>query len=277
MNEQIEEILRGAYDLHVHAAPDGKQQRRMDALEVARCAYEAEMGGFVLKSHDYNTAPLTYALNQMYPGLSVFGAIALNRSVGGINPDAVQVAADLGAQVVWMPTFTADFWQRGRGGEGIRVADGDEGNLCDGVHEVLEIIAAADMTLASGHISPTEAIALFKAARAQGVQRMIATHPDGVATLEEQQKMIALGAYPEYTFLACMPSRARRTPQQFVETIRSLGVSNCIVTTDFGQWQNPPPAEGMRMAIAALLDAGMTSDEVTTLVKGNTAQLVGAG
>ncbi len=276
MNEQIEEILRGAYDLHVHAAPDGRQQRRMDALEVARCAYEAEMGGFVLKSHDYNTAPLTYALNQMYPGLSVFGAIALNRSVGGINPDAVQVAADLGAQVVWMPTFTADFWQRGRGGEGIRVAD-DDGNLCDGVHEVLEIIAAADMTLASGHISPAEAIALFKAARAQGVQRMIATHPDGVATLEEQQKMIALGAYPEYTFLACMPSRARRTPQQFVETIRSLGVSNCIVTTDFGQWQNPPPAEGMRMAIAALLDAGMTSDEVTTLVKGNTAQLVGAG
>ena len=276
MNEQIEEILCGAYDLHVHAAPDGKQQRRMDALEVARCAYEAEMGGFVLKSHDYNTAPLTYALNQMYPGLSVFGAIALNRSVGGINPDAVQVAADLGAQVVWMPTFTADFRQRGRDSEGIRVAD-DDGNLCDDVHEVLEIIAAADMTLASGHISPAEAIALFKAARAQGVQRMIATHPDGVATLEEQQKMIALGAYAEYTFLACMPSRARRTPQQFVEMIRSLGVGNCIVTTDFGQWQNPPPAEGMRMAIAALLDAGMTSDEVTTLVKGNTAQLVGAG
>ena len=276
MNEQIEEILRGAYDLHVHAAPDGKQQRRMDALEVARCAYEAEMGGFVLKSHDYNTAPLTYALNQMYPGLSVFGAIALNRSVGGINPDAVQVAVDLGAQVVWMPTFTADFRQRGRDSEGIRVAD-DDGNLCDGVHEVLEIIAAADMTLASGHISPAEAIALFKAARGQGVQRMIATHPDGVATLEEQQKMIALGAYAEYTFLACMPSRARRTQQQFVEMIRSLGVGNCIVTTDFGQWQNPPPAEGMRMAIAALLDAGMTSDEVTTLVKGNTAQLVGAG
>ena len=72
MNEQIEEVLRGSYDLHVHAAPDGSQERRMDALEVARYAYEAEMGGFVLKSHDYNTAPLTYALNQIYPGLNVF-------------------------------------------------------------------------------------------------------------------------------------------------------------------------------------------------------------
>ena len=273
MNEQIEEILRGSYDLHVHAAPDASQQRRMDALEVARCAYEAEMGGFVLQSHDYNTAPLTYALNQMYPGLNVFGSITLNSAVGGINPDAVQIAADLGAQVVWMPTHSADFLLQGQGREGIRVAD-DSGSLCRGVNEVLEIVAASDLTLASGHISPSEAIALFEQAKEMGVQRMIATHPDGVATLEEQRKMIALGAYPEYTFLACMPARARRTPQELVEIIRSLGVGNCIVTTDFGQWQNPPPAEGMRMAIAALLDAGMTSDEVTALVKGNTAQLV---
>ena len=274
MNEQVEEILRGAYDLHVHAAPDGRQQRRMDALEVARCAYEAEMGGFVLKSHDYNTAPLTYALNQMYPGLSVFGSITLNDSVGGINPDAVQVAADLGAQVVWMPTHSADFRQRQQGSKGIRVAD-DDGNLCRGVHEVLEIIAANEMTLASGHVSPMEAIALFAAGRAQGVQRMIATHPDSVATLEEQGRMVTLGAILEYTFLACMPSRAHMTTQQFAETIRSIGVGNCIVTTDFGQWQNPPPAEGMRMAIAALLDAGMSADEVTALVKLNPAQLLG--
>ena len=275
MNDRVEEILRGAYDLHVHAAPDGSRQRRMDAIEVARCAYEAEMGGFALKSHDYNTAPLTYALNQMYPGLRVFGAIALNRAVGGINPDAVQVAAELGAQVVWMPTFNADF-RLGEQGGGIRVAD-DDGNLCPGVHEALEVIAANDMTLASGHISPAEAIALFEAAAAQGVRRMVATHPDGVATMDEQRRMISLGAYPEYTFLACMPPHAIRTPQQFVETLRSLGVGNCVVTTDFGQWMNPPPAEGMRMAIAALLYAGMSADEVSVLVKRNPAQLLGVG
>ena len=274
MNEHVEEILRGSYDLHAHAAPDGSRQRRMDALEVARCAYEAEMGGFVLQAHDYNTAPLTYALNRMYPGLSVFGAITLNRSVGGINPDAVQVAADLGAQVVWMPTHSADFRLREQERSGILVAD-EDGKMCDGAHDVLEIIAANDMTLASGHISPAEAITLFAAARAQGVQRMVATHPDGFATLEEQRRMIALGAYMEYTFLACMPGQARRTPRQLAETIRKIGIANCIITTDFGQWQNPPPAEGMRMAIAALLDAGMTPDEVATLVKSNPAQLLG--
>ncbi len=282
MNSQIDEIMHGSYDLHVHAAPDGSAERRMDALEVARCAYEAEMGGFVLKSHDYNTAPLVYALNQMYPGLNVYSAIALNRAVGGINPDAVEVAAGLGVQVVWMPTFTAEFWMHNINGDaadgkarGIRVAN-DDGSLCEDVGEVLEIIAANDMTLASGHISPTEAIALFEAARAQSVQRMIATHPGGIATLEQQQQMIALGAYPEYTFLACMPARGQMSPAQLADTLRTLGTDNCIVTTDFGQWQNPPPAEGMRMAIAALLDAGMTTDEVTALVKRNTAALLGA-
>ena len=275
MNEQIEDILRGSYDLHVHAAPDGSRQRRMDALEVARCAYEAEMGGFVLKSHDYNTTPLTYALNQMYPGLRLFGAITLNRSVGGINPDAVQVAADLGAQVVWMPTHNAHFQMQQHGVKGIRVAN-DEGELCDGVHEVLEIIAAHDMTLASGHISPSEAITLFEHAKAQGVRRMISTCSDDAASLEEQRRMIAFGAYPEFTFLSCMPARGRTTPQQLVDRIRSLGADKCIVTSGFGQWQNPPPAEGMRMAIAALLDAGMTADEVTALVKVNAGELLGA-
>ena len=60
-----------------------------------------------------------------------------------------------------------------------------------------------------------------------------------------------------------------------METIPSLGVNGCIVTTDFGQWMNPPPAEGMRMAISALLDAGMKPEDVSKLVKENPMELVG--
>ena len=274
MNETIEEILKGSYDLHVHAAPDPAQERRLDALDVARHAYEAEMGGFVLKSHDYMTAPLAYALNRMYPGLTVAGAIALNRGVGGLNPDAVQVAADLGARVVWMPTFDADFYLQNQGrGPGIRLTD-DAKALRPEVLDILDIIAGHEMVLASGHVSPSEAIALFKEAKVRGVGRMIATHPAAVATIEEQMEMVSLGAYPEYTFLSCMPSRGRTSPEEMVAALRALGVEHCIVTTDFGQWMNPPPAEGMRMAIAALLDAGMTADEVATLVKGNPSRLL---
>ena len=106
---------------------------------------------------------------------------------------------------------------------------------------------------------------------------MIATHPHGVASQDEQREMISLGAYLEYTFLACMPSRGAMTPKELAETIQSLGVSSCIVTTDFGQWMNPPPAEGMRMAISALLDAGMTPEDVSKLVKENPIELLGVG
>lgn len=275
MNAEVEAILKGSYDLHVHAGPDAGQERRMDALDTARYAYEAQMGGFVLKSHEYLTAPLAYALGRMYPGLSVAGAITLNRPVGGLNPEAVQVAARLNARVVWMPTFSADFYVKGQGrGPGIRLTD-EASKLLPEVHDVLEVISQHDMVLASGHVSPAEAIALFKEAKARGVRRMIATHPWGVASMEQQRMMASLGAYPEYTFLACMPYRARMKVEEMVGALRELGVERCIVTTDFGQWVNPPPAEGMRMAIAALLQAGMSADEVETLVKRNPAHLLG--
>ena len=276
MNDTISEILTGSFDLHVHAGPD-TQERRLDALQTARHAYEAEMAGFVLKSHEYPTAPLAGALRQMYPGLDVAGAIALNRSVGGVNPDAVEVSARLGAKVVWMPTFDADAWRRGQGhGPGLRIAD-DSGALTPATRAVLEIVRARDMVLASGHVAPREALALFRAAREAGITRMIATHPAAVASIEQQREMANLGAYVEYTFLSCMPSRSQMTVEELVAALRRIGTDRCVLTTDFGQWMNPPAPEGMRMAIAALLDAGMDPADVSTLVKDNPLRLVGAG
>ena len=130
------------------------------------------------------------------------------------------------------------------------------------------------MALASGHVSPAEALTLFAAARDRGIQRMVATHPSGLATTEELREMVSLGAYAEFTFLSCMPSVNTTTPQKIASAARKLGVERCIVTTDFGQWMNPPPAEGMRMAIATLLEAGLKPEDISTLVKANPLQLV---
>ena len=277
MNDRIEAILKGSYDLHVHAGPDAAQERRLDAMDAAREAYAAEMAGFVLKSHEYPTAPLAAALNRMYPGLRIAGAVALNRSMGGLNPEAVSISAGLGAKVVWMPTFDADFWIRNQGqgrGPGLSLTD-EGGKLESEVMDIIDIVAERDMVLASGHVSPREAIALFAAAKERGVRRMLATHPGGIATEDEQREMHSLGAYLEYTFLACMPSRARYSVEELAATLRRLGVERCVVTTDFGQWMNPPAAEGMRMAIASLLGAGLADDEVARLVKTNPLELIG--
>ena len=275
LSSKVEGILRGSFDLHVHARPDPEGRLRMDALDTGRHAQEAEMAGFVLKSHYYPTAPVAEMLNRVYPGLRVAGSVTLNREVGGLNPDAVQAAADLGARIVWMPTLSADFWLAREGrGPGLRLLD-EAGGLLPPVLEILETVRRHDMALATGHVSPQESLTLLDAAKDLGVRRLIVTHPVGLASTEELRAMVALGARVELTFLSCMPSRNQNTPADLVSVVRTLGTDNCVVTTDFGQWMNPPPAEGMRMAIAELLNAGLGPDEVEALVKTNPLELVG--
>ena len=286
-NEQVQDILRGSFDLHVHAGPDAYQERRMDALDTARAAHEAEMAGFVLKAHQTSTAQLATTLSRVYPGLSVAGAIVLNREVGGLNADAVDAAANLGARMVWMPTYSAEFSfgklrqhphlpaeykDRVTAGPGIKLVAAD-GRLLPEVIDVLDVVKAHDMVIASGHVSPVESLALFKEANGVGIERLVATHPVGIATAEELRVMVELGAYVEHTFLSCMPGGGS-TPERLVASVRELGIGRCVVTTDFGQPANPPPAEGMRMAIATLMEAGLTAEEVATLVKDNPLRLV---
>ena len=44
----------------------------------------------------------------------VFGSIALNSMVGGLNPSAVDLALAMGAKVVWFPTISAPHHQTTR-------------------------------------------------------------------------------------------------------------------------------------------------------------------
>ena len=272
MKDEIESLLKRSIDLHVHAAPD-IPERRMDALETTRAAYEAGMGGFVLKSPNYLTSPLTYTLSQMYPGLEIYGSISLNSSVGGINPEAVATAAQLGTKVVWMPTISAEFYlSKTNSGKGLSILDKSE-KLTDDTIQVIDIAQANDMVLASGCISPLETMKLFEAAKDSGIKRMIVTHPEEL--FEDQVKdLTTLGVYMEYSFLSCMPLRAKISPVNLLAQILKAGIERCIVTTAFGQPANPPPSEGMRMAIATLLDSGMSPKNISLLVKDNPSGLL---
>ena len=275
LNSEVEEILRGSFDLHVHAGPDPTQERRLDILDTGRYAHEAEMAGFVLKSNHYPTAPLAHTLNRVYPGLAVAGSIVLNSRVGGLNADAVQSAADLNAQVVWISSSNADFHPTITGGTtGTRVLD-ESGELHSAIHPVFEIIRDHHMVLASDHISSSETISLFTAARTSGIERMVATHHAGIDSMSVLHELVSLGALVEHTFLSCMPSVNQTTPSEIASTVNELGAEHCLLTTDFGQWMNPPPAEGMRMAIATLLETGLAPEMISTLVKDNPLNLLG--
>ena len=72
MLDKLEELIRGAYDLHVHAGPD-IVPRRQDILDVARDALNAGMGGLVFKDHYTTTADRAWIDLEVVPGVNSFG------------------------------------------------------------------------------------------------------------------------------------------------------------------------------------------------------------
>ena len=273
-------LLEGAVDIHVHFAPDPRVERRGNAIEVARQARDMGMNGLVLKSHEYPTQPVAYTVNQIVSDIHLIGGVALDVEVGGLNPHAVECTANMGGRVVWMPTFSAqaDRLHKGLPG-GIYLLD-DEGDLLPEVHSILEIIKRHDMVLATGHISTKECMVLVAEARSQGINRVVVTHATTSAfwtgmTLEDMRTLASMGATIEHCLHVMMPLTHRVTPAYLVDAIRFIGTERCIVSSDFGQDFHPMPAEGMRMGIATLLQAGLDEVEVGMVVKDNPSRLLG--
>ncbi len=50
LRDDSRSLLRGAIDVHVHAAPDPYAERRMDARELVQAACEAGLAALVLKA-----------------------------------------------------------------------------------------------------------------------------------------------------------------------------------------------------------------------------------
>jgi hypothetical protein len=276
----VDRLMEGALDIHVHFAPDPRVERRCSAIDVAQQARDMGMRGLVLKSHEYPTQPVAYTASQAVPGITLIGGIALDVEVGGLNPMAVECTAKMGGRVVWMPTFSAraDRQHKGLSG-GIYLLD-DRGRLVPEAYAILELVKAHDMVLATGHISTQESMVLVAEARNLGINRVVVTHGTTMAfwsgmTLEDMKTLAGMGAYIEHCLHVMMPLTYRLTPRELVETITAIGTEHCIISSDFGQDYHPMPPEGMRMGIATLLRAGLEEVEVGMLVKDNPSRLLG--
>ena len=256
MNTIVQEIMKGSVDLHVKGSP-GISEDRMDVLEIARSAYELEIESFVYRSDSHPTAATSSIMQQMYPDLNIIGSIVLNEAVGGINPSAVEASIQHDAKVVWIPPSAAK-----------------EGILSENLLKTLEVIASHEMTLISELTSPSETITLFREAKKRGVSRMVAGNLFGFCSIDNQIAIADHGVYLEYKFLSCMPTVGKISAIEMTKAIEAVGVEKCIVTTGFGQWFNPLPAEGLRMAIATLLHFGLNANQVSKLVKENPKSLL---
>ena len=77
-------LVEGAYDLHVHVAPD-VPQRRIDDRTLAQRFAELGLAGFALKSHYTSTAERAQVVSALVPEVEVVGTLTLNWAVGGMN------------------------------------------------------------------------------------------------------------------------------------------------------------------------------------------------
>ena len=279
VREDARELLQGAIDVHVHFSPDPSAERRMAADELVERAAEAGMGGLVLKSHEYNTQPLAWLLDRQHEDIRVYGGIALDHCVGGLNMEAVSVAMRIGTTVVWMPTFDAQAWREARPGgrhspgPGITVLD-EMGDLRHEVMAILDIIGEHDAVLATGHLSTPEVAVLGREARRRGI-RTVVTHGSFYITVEVQQELASLGAYIEQVATATSREDGQEQWELIESQVRAVGPGQVILSTDFGQERNPEPPVGFGRWIEHFLDAGYSAPDVGRMVRENPAELIG--
>jgi len=293
--EADRELLRGVCELHVHAAPD-LSQRPFTEVDLARQMRDVGYRAVLFKSHHAINADRAQIISKVVPGIGVFGGVVLNHPVGGINPLAVEAAIGFGAKEVWMPTLHAanhikvmgiagyphhiqaiKSRMTVKGVKGITILD-SEGSLIPEVHEILGLIADADIILGTSHLSLEEDYALVKAARQAGVKKMLITHVGWEATnwsMEDQVRLADAGAMMEYCYGATMPYESRLDPKMIVEGIRRVGSNRCVIATDFGQPYNPNPVDGMRQFIRVLSHMGVTEHEIDVIARQNPAKLLG--
>jgi len=272
--------LNGVIDIHVHSDPDSVP-RSIDAIDLARLAKSRGMRGLVLKNHYEPTASLAYVVRKEVPGIEIFGGIDLNRSVGGINPAAIErmvlVKGGWG-KVIWMPTFDAENQVRYSKENRPFVSVSRAGQLLPEVKEVIGLAVKHGLTLETGHSSPTECLMIIREAKRQGVTHIVVTHamlaPVSM-NLAQMKEAAQLGAYIEFVYNALIGPNKSFEMSDYVKAIRDLGPKSCILGSDLGQAGNPVHPDGLAAFFAGLEKAGLSRADIDQMSKTNPARALG--
>ena len=272
--------LAGAIDVHVHSYPDDRP-RSIHAIDVAKLAKSRGMRAIVLKNHFDSTAGTAYLVRQVVPDFEVFGGIALNLTVGGINPAAVdhmaRVTGNWG-RIVWMPTFDSETQVRTSKETRPFVSVSKGSALLPEVKAVIALIAKHNLVLATGHSSPAEGLMLLREGRQQGVRQMIVTHaiqPPVSMDVAQMKEAASLGAFIEFVGGSPEGQGAAARLDGIATAIRQVGAAASILSSDLGQQGNPLPPDGFGAFIEALRKRGFSDRDLDVMSKQNPARLLG--
>jgi hypothetical protein len=270
------QTLEGAVDFHTHAAPDGTP-RKIDVLELARMAKAAGMRAIVVKNHYEPTASLAYVVRQAVPGIEVFGGVALNLTVGGVNPAAVEFMTRVEGgygKVVWLPTFDSESQAKLQGQQRPFAPVTRDGRILPEVLAVIALAAEHDLVLETGHSAPQETLLIIAEAKRQGVEHVLVTHamnsPGGSLSLEELREAARLGALLELVHSPLTDEQLRKE----AEAIKAIGAASFVLSSDLGQPPNPLHTDGLLALYRGLMAQGISAADIDVMSRKNPARLL---
>jgi hypothetical protein len=289
--------VRGAYDTHIHVAPD-VVKRRVSDLALARRFADLGLAGFGLKSHYTSTAERAQIVSGLVPGVRAIGTITLNWAVGGMNALAVEIAAREGAKIVWLPTVDSPAETAGRTepkpgdkvplwaklqhelrGLGFSVEPvlvrADDGSLLPETRAVLRAIARHGLILATGHLGREDIFAVVDGALEEGVETIVVTHPEFPAQNFSIEEQVAL-AEKSCLLERCLstPHSGKTTFEHVFDGVRATEGHNYF-SSDFGNPDYPEVEDGLALWADHLLGAGFGDDEIHEMVVGQSRRLAG--
>jgi hypothetical protein len=285
--KMIEELLRGSFDLHVHASPD-LQVRKFNVVQLAKEESKYGIRGVVVKSQHVPTYIHAKIVNDLnLGGTTLYGGIPLNYTACGyLNEEIVETALRMGAKVIWMPTISAAHHLKVFGADpskGITIVD-EEGKLILEVRKIIKLAIDFNSVLATGHISPSETKALVKEATSLGLKKIVVTHPESPIinmSIEDQIELTnEYKVYVEYCALSLYTPKAlknledRLNTDEIVNQIKALNPEHVIISTDFGQVEFPSPVDGMKKFIKELHKRGVSKDDILKMIRKNPSRLV---
>lgn len=306
--EKVDNLLKGALDLHLHGAPlGGWLPGRPTMVQTCIDASKAGMKALVFKDHNTmvnNCAIIIQdfltrmqkdaaAKGEVFTPVQVYGGITLNDTVGGMNAKAVEVCLGYGrCKEVWLPSLSAGHQRQAMGLDGgIWVADGDD--LTPEMIKVLEVMADYNnnrkndvVALSTCHVSNEEKVAILKYVKKKGMNvKCIMDHVTQemtIITLEEAKEMIDLGGYLEYSATAMVPWPGMQdwilafdySFNLIKDLIKERGSSQMILTTDAGQ-PGHEPVPSWSNYIRTCLAQGISERDLEVMIKEVPAMLIG--
>jgi len=287
------DLVAGAWDLHVHAAPS-LFPRWGSAWELAQACRDAGMAGVVLKSHHGSSVESAAAVAEHAAPLRVLGGVVLNDFVGGLNPFAVESSLALGGRIVWLPTIHAAGhgdafgvlggfpFQQSRvvrqPSSGIRLLDG-RGRPSAALRDILDIMHGRDAVLGTGHASAAEILALAAVIRDERLRiRLLLNHvffKVPALSIDELRALRSDDTWFELAYFT-VSSHGNATVAEVAGRINELPDASWVMVSDSGQRTNPPSPEALSTFAGGLIDAGLDRARVRRMLVDEPRRLLGS-